>query len=602
MFRTLPARWFECLSARDDLTQVVETLARTALVELETQSATEARIVLPDLQEGLNRYHQLAQSFQAYWPRGRRRAAEPPQRPLERLEQALAIIEHWRDTAEPLIRQIEAIQGEQGQLQLLQELLEALPDSTLNLQRFTQAGPALALRIYVLPLKALLQQQPGNLIILPVSTAEHRFIIALGAAPELTELEQGFLVQRGRRLSLPEWLGSDPQQSLNQLIAQRSANRDKLQRLEGRLQHLEQSHPLSEALGDIERLEWFVSHVDKLPVTDNFAWVSGWTRDTEGRELQAALQGAGVRVMLRFPPPPKGLNPPMVMRNPGWAQPFELFANLLGTPARDEADPSRLLFFIVPLLFGYMFGDLGQGALLLLAGLWLGRRYAPLRLLRPAGIASMAFGLLFGTVFCREDLIPALWLRPMDAPLTVLLLPLLGGALLLVLGLLLNGMEAYWRRAMASWWRQDAALLLLYLGLLGTWFYPYAILGAVLGLAWYLTGRFLESGATLQVLPAALGRLLEYTFQLLVNTLSFTRVGAFALAHAGLSLAIIGLAEASGHALFYVLILVLGNVLILVLEGLVVSIQITRLVLFEFFIRFLRGEGRRFHPLEAPPS
>lgn len=602
MFRTLPARWFECLSARDDLTQVVETLARTALVELETQSATEARIVLPDLQEGLNRYHHLAQRFQAYWPRDRRRAAEPPQRPLERLERALALIERWCAQAEPLIQQIESIQGEQGQLRLLQELLEALGESSLNLQRFAQAGPALALRIYVLPLKALPQQQPGNLIVLPVSTAEHRFIIALGSAPELADLEQGFLVQRGRRLSLPEWLGSDPQQSLSQVIAQHSGNRDKLQRLEERLQQLEQSHPLSEALGDIERLEWFVSHVDKLPVTDNFAWVSGWTRDIEGQALQAALQGAGLRVMLRFPPPPKGLNPPMVMHNPGWAQPFELFTNLLGTPARDEADPSRLLFFIVPLLFGYMFGDLGQGALLLLAGLWLGRRYPPLRLLRPAGIASMAFGLLFGTVFCREDLIPALWLHPMDAPLTVLLLPLLGGALLLVLGLLLNGIEAYWRGAMASWWRQDAALFLLYLGLLATLLQPYAILGAVLGLVWYLTGRFLESGATLQVLPAALGRLLEYTFQLLVNTLSFTRVGAFALAHAGLSLAIIGLAEASGHALFYVLILVLGNVLILVLEGLVVSIQITRLVLFEFFIRFLRGEGRRFHPLEAPPS
>jgi V/A-type H+-transporting ATPase subunit I len=45
---------------------------------------------------------------------------------------------------------------------------------------------------------------------------------------------------------------------------------------------------------------------------------------------------------------------------------------------------------------------------------------------------------------------------------------------------------------------------------------------------------------------------------------------------------------------------VLGNLLVIALEGLVVSIQTTRLVLFEFFVRFLRAEGRVFQPLTAP--
>jgi V/A-type H+-transporting ATPase subunit I len=76
------------------------------------------------------------------------------------------------------------------------------------------------------------------------------------------------------------------------------------------------------------------------------------------------------------------------------------------------------------------------------------------------------------------------------------------------------------------------------------------------------------------------------------------RVGAFALAHAGLSMAVVGLSDATTSMLFTALILLLGNVLIIALEGLVVSIQTTRLVLFEFFIRFLHGEGRPFRPLE----
>jgi V/A-type H+-transporting ATPase subunit I len=101
----------------------------------------------------------------------------------------------------------------------------------------------------------------------------------------------------------------------------------------------------------------------------------------------------------------------MVMQNPWWAQPFELFARMLGTPSRDEADPSRLLVVLAPLLFGYMFGDVGQGLILLLAGLLLQRRWPVVRILIANGLSAMLFGLVFGSVFGREDILPALWLH-----------------------------------------------------------------------------------------------------------------------------------------------------------------------------------------------
>ena len=87
--------------------------------------------------------------------------------------------------------------------------------------------------------------------------------------------------------------------------------------------------------------------------------------------------------------------------------------------------------------------------------------------------------------------------------------------------------------------------------------------------------------------------------RLLVNTVSFARIGAFALAHAGLSVAIVELAQASGHFGYWIA-LTIGNLLVIVLEGVVVSIQTTRLLLFEFFIRFLTGGGRAFKPLPPP--
>ena len=81
--------------------------------------------------------------------------------------------------------------------------------------------------------------------------------------------------------------------------------------------------------------------------------------------------------------------------------------------------------------------------------------------------------------------------------------------------------------------------------------------------------------------------------------MSFARVGAFALAHAGLSAAVVALADAAGGAGYFV-VLAIGNLLIVGLEGLVVGIQTTRLVMFEFFVRFMKGTGRAFHPLPPP--
>jgi V/A-type H+-transporting ATPase subunit I len=95
---------------------------------------------------------------------------------------------------------------------------------------------------------------------------------------------------------------------------------------------------------------------------------------------------------------------------------------------------------------------------------------------------------------------------------------------------------------------------------------------------------------------------LESVLQLLINTISFIRVGAFALAHAGLSLAVIIISHTVDNLFFSALLYVFGNIVILILEGLVVSIQTTRLVLFEFFIRFLKATGRMFHPLTVPAT
>jgi len=142
--------------------------------------------------------------------------------------------------------------------------------------------------------------------------------------------------------------------------------------------------------------------------------------------------------------------------------------------------------------------------------------------------------------------------------------------------------------------------VLVYLGILGAFLHPAGLLAALAGAVFFVAGRTRLAGEPRAALEA-LGELLERTMQILINTLSFARVGAFALAHAGLSSAVVALAEAAGSTAGSLAVLVIGNVVVIALEGLVVAIQTTRLILFEFFARFFRAEGREFRPLLPPP-
>jgi len=170
-----------------------------------------------------------------------------------------------------------------------------------------------------------------------------------------------------------------------------------------------------------------------------------------------------------------------------------------------------------------------------------------------------------------------------------------------LLGLLLNALESYWRGELRRWLQVDAAVLVMYLSLLAALIVPGSLAVTVFALVWYLAGSL--GGIRANIIArtvAGLGNLLEQLMQLLINSISFVRVGAFALAHAGLSLAFTIMAESTSSLVAGLLIMLLGNVIVILLEGLVVTIQTTRLVLFEFFIRFLRGSGRIFRPLAVP--
>jgi V/A-type H+-transporting ATPase subunit I len=601
--RPAATRWFELLAAREDLTAAVEVLADTGRVELEFRSDAEIPAGRARLLASIESYNQLARRYRAYWPQGGWLPGGRSGRPTDRLEGAVRQLRDWERAAAPWVQRLESLTGQRAELQLFATLLQHLPEASLDFALLSGAGPALGVRLFVVPAGSRIARLPATLLQHWISAAAYDFLLAVGLPADLDSLGAELSALKGRVVPVPAKLHGDRAAARAEIASRIAEIDEQIEQTRQEINALAGRYALAETLGELNRLDWFIKNVTSLPVSENFAWVTGWTDDQDGEQLRAALAEAGLHSMIHFPPPPREAQAPVVMRNPRWVQPFEWFARTLGTPAAEEADPSLLLVVLVPLLFGYMFGDVGQGLVLFLAGLVLQRRWPVLQILVANGLASMLFGFVFGSLFGREDLIPALWLHPIEQPLAVLWVPLVGGVAVIVLGLFLDALAQLWQGRLGAWLQVEAAIVVLYLALLVSPAFAPGLSVAAGALVWYFAGSLRRAGAvSWQSLLGAAGTLLESTLQLLVNTLSFVRVGAFALAHAGLCLAFNTLAAATGSAVAGLVILLLGNVVVIMLEGLVVTIQTTRLILFEFFIRFLRGRGRMFRPLAVPAS
>jgi len=596
MMRPLPTRWFEILAARDDAFIALEALAAAGCVEIEWHPATAAADPLRSA-ELLKDFAELARRYRPYWPPAATRLSAERRAPLDTIAAALQTLAQWSTAAETAIIELQRGEAQLRELRLTQDALRAMTEARIDFSQLAQASHGVIATVFALPPRAALATPP-DVLTREADLANERLVLAIGPTASIEAMARAATEVNGRRARFPDWLQPTAQANLA-LVAQRIAQLDAVIPERGaRIAQLAERHGLARALGEIARATWCVEHGGAIGDGDVFARITGWTDNQAA--LIAAIEKSGARAIVRWPPPadwPRGARPPLTLRNPWWVRPFEVFPRLVGMPGAAAADPSTLLAFAVPLMFGYMFGDIGHGVVLAIAGYLLRDRLPVLRLLIPGGLAAMVFGFVFGSVFCLEGWIHPLWVAPMDHPLPILLAPLVGGALLLMLGLAISALEAWWQGLGAHWLREDGALLATYLGVLLGFVHPAGWGLAALGVLWTVAG----AARTVRARFAALGELVEKTLQILINTLSFARVGAFALAHAGLASAVIALATASDNLVLRALVFTLGNVLILVLEGLVVSIQTTRLVLFEFFTRFFQAQGREFRPLAPPP-
>lgn len=323
--------------------------------------------------------------------------------------------------------------------------------------------------------------------------------------------------------------------------------------------------------------------------------------------------------------------PPTKLKNPKLFKPFEMYVKMYGLPAYGEMDPTWFVAITYSFIFGAMFGDVGQGLLLFIGGflLYKFKNITLAGIISCAGFFSTIFGFLFGSIFGFEDIIPALWLRPMNAMMTVPFVGKLNTVFIIAIGfgmgiillcMIFSIINAWRAKDVEKIWFDTNAVA-------GLVFYASAVVSIVL----IVSGKKLPGALVLcimfivpllviffkepltnlvqkkaEIMPKQKGmfivqgvfEMFEVLLSYFSNTLSFVRIGAFAVSHAAMMEVVLMLAGAeSGNP--SILVIVLGNLFVCGMEGLIVGIQVLRLEYYEIFSRFYKGTGRKFEPFHS---
>lgn len=300
---------------------------------------------------------------------------------------------------------------------------------------------------------------------------------------------------------------------------------------------------------------------------------------------------------------------------------FAPFVEMYGAPAYGECDPRVFMFVTYCLLFGLMFGDVGQGVVLIgfglflfkKKGMWLGR------ILAAVGCSAVIFGFVYGSVFGNEHLLPGFKVLEGDGVVTILLATAGVGVVLILISGVLNIITGFrqkdYRKALFS--ANGVTGVLFLAGMVGcaasdalfatgllssgaVWFVFALLLLSIwfgeplvhmLGLAPPEHGQ--KTSAGMMILEGFF-ELFEAFLSWLSNCLSFLRVGTYAICHAIMMLIVYALSETSGG--YSMIGLVIGNIIVMGIEAALVCIQALRLEFYELFGRFYTGRGQAFAP------
>lgn len=327
-----------------------------------------------------------------------------------------------------------------------------------------------------------------------------------------------------------------------------------------------------------------------------------------------------------------GKGVPVKLKANRFEEPFSMFVKLYGLPGYKDLNPTTFLAISYTLLFGIMFGDLGQGLLVMIAGFIIAKKSGSMlgRIMKRLGVSSMIFGTLYGSVFGFEEVLDPVYeslgisflpFKTMKtANINTILYAAIGiGILIIIIAILVNivmGIKTHdMERALFS--NNGAAGLVFYTALLMLLLGPmlgiktggtvYVLLLIILPLlimffkeplASLCAGEgFKIEGKAGDFIATSFFECFEYLLGFATNTLSFVRVGGFVLSHAGMMSVVLALSAMAGAG--SPIVIILGNLFVMCLEGLLVGIQVLRLEYYEMFSRYYTGGGTPFTPVSV---
>ena len=554
-------------------------------------------------------------------------------------------IEAARKIIEQVDREVrkaqEALVDEQKRLEQFQNILTQLePIASTDLDLDVLRNPAYTHSIVgIIPnanidrLKTSLEHIP--FVFLTLRQDEQRAVVWLSGTKQDAEvLDRAARSAYLNPLRLPEDYQGTPSEIINLVQADMDRSQQVITEQRTTLKRLAQ-----EQKSQLQTLLWQVraSRImsEAIGRYDRFRYtyvIAGWVPTAKVVDFSQRLRQASRDISIEtfsFKRGNNEQNVPVALNNPQVFRPFQLFVTTYSNPRYEEVDPTFLLAFAFPFLFGAMFGDAGQGLVLALLGLLLAsRKIKALNalsgmggIITACGLAATVFGFLYGNIFGFEGILPALIFRPMEDPLVALAFAIGSGVVLLSIGYLLNMINAWTARDWGEllFHPHGVAGLVLYGSLVGLAIeviigrYPiplvgFGLLALVTGLAVMfseLLGFLIErrppefEGGVVTYIFRSLFELFEVLISLLSNSISFVRVGAFAIAHVGLLAVVFIMAElvSPGHGTGYWLVIVFGNLFVIGFEGVIVGIQSLRLTYYEFFSKFFNGGGLRYEPL-----
>lgn len=316
-----------------------------------------------------------------------------------------------------------------------------------------------------------------------------------------------------------------------------------------------------------------------------------------------------------------GHSPPTKLKNNFLIRPFEYLVTMYGIPTYNEKDPTAFFAITYMLLFGAMFGDIGQGFVIFAGGLLL--KYVLKNenfggILSRLGMSSILFGFLYGSVFGNEEIIEHLLIKPMDNINTMLISAVILGIIMINIGYIYSLINLYKRKDLEEgifgreglvgylfFWSIILLIWDMVMKVFGIPTVVYLLIMAVLlglmvvkqPLAHIIKGKkeLYEDAPADYYIEAGFG-VIETIMSVVSNIISFIRVGAFALNHVGLYIAFATMAEMMSSKLAGVLVLIIGNIVIIGLEGLIVFIQSLRLEYYELFSKYYSGYGVPYKP------